>query len=54
MIDAKIIYKDGTEIPMIFRTFRDYGRYIDAHAEKIEQAWANYVKPSKIRQGKTK
>lgn len=54
MIDAKIKYKDGTEEPMKFRTFRDYGKYIDENASKISQAWAKDVRPTEIRQGKNK
>lgn len=54
MINAKITYKDGTEEPMEFRTFRDYGRYIDENAAKIKQAWAKDIRPTEIRQGKSK
>ena len=52
MIKAKITYKDGTKEPMEFRTFSDYGRYIDENSGKIREAWANHVRPLEIRQGK--
>jgi len=52
MIKATICYKDGTEEPKEFRTFHDYGKYIDDNAERISEAMAENIRPTQMRQGK--